>query len=154
MPFIPINFPPFSFFWERINFHLRSIKGLFGYHLLLEIENWKYCSKIIFKCVNSTMRPSFKVFCKKKKIKYLRITWTVPRTHQKMLGRATLMLDALSKRTVNPCAWTVRVIIHTRWKKNVNAELKTWIQTDTKYYLNSSDSLIIIMSINYIIVYS
>ena len=39
-------------------------------------------------------------------------------------------------------------------KKNVNAELKTWIQTDTKYYLNSSDSLIVIMSINYIIVYS
>ena len=24
-----------------------------------ETENWKYCSKIIFKCVNSTMRPIF-----------------------------------------------------------------------------------------------
>ena len=26
----------------------------------LKIENWKYCSKIIFKCVNSIMGPSFK----------------------------------------------------------------------------------------------
>ena len=25
----------------------------------VEIENWKHCSKIIFKCVNSTMRPIF-----------------------------------------------------------------------------------------------
>ena len=24
-------------------------------------ENWKYCNKIIVKCVNSTVRPSFKV---------------------------------------------------------------------------------------------
>ena len=27
--------------------------------LKLKIENWKHCSKIIFKCVNSTMRPIF-----------------------------------------------------------------------------------------------
>ena len=26
------------------------------------VENWKHCNKIIFKCVNSTIRPSFKVF--------------------------------------------------------------------------------------------
>ena len=25
------------------------------------VENWKYCRKIIFKCVNSAVRPSFKV---------------------------------------------------------------------------------------------
>ena len=37
-----------------------DIKGLFRYHLLLKIENKKYCSKINFKCVNSTVRPSFK----------------------------------------------------------------------------------------------
>ena len=36
------------------------IKGLFGYYLLLKIENWKYRSKIIFKCVNSTVGPNFK----------------------------------------------------------------------------------------------
>ena len=35
--------------------------GLFGYRLLLKIENWKYYNKIIFKCVNSAVGPSFKV---------------------------------------------------------------------------------------------
>ena len=34
-------------------------KDLFGYRLLLKIENWKYCSKIIFKCVNSAVWPTF-----------------------------------------------------------------------------------------------
>ena len=33
--------------------------SLFGYCLLLKIENWKHCSKIIFKCVNSAVGPSF-----------------------------------------------------------------------------------------------
>ena len=40
------------------------ISGLFGYNLFcwnwkLKTENWKHCSKIIFKCVNSTVRPIF-----------------------------------------------------------------------------------------------
>ena len=36
--------------------------GLFGYRLLLKIENLllKILSKIIFKCVNSTVESSFK----------------------------------------------------------------------------------------------
>ena len=34
-------------------------KGLFRYHLLLKIENKKHCSKINFKCVNSTVGPIF-----------------------------------------------------------------------------------------------
>ena len=34
--------------------------GLFEYCLLLKTENWKHCSKIIFKCVNSAVRPNFK----------------------------------------------------------------------------------------------
>ena len=42
------------------------IKGLFGYRLLLKTENSKYYSKIIFKYVNSTMRPNFKVIFVKK----------------------------------------------------------------------------------------
>ena len=36
-------------------------KGTFGYHLLLKVKNWKYCNKIIFKCVINTMEPNFKV---------------------------------------------------------------------------------------------
>ena len=29
------------------------------YFVETETENWKYCSKIIFKCVNSTVGPIF-----------------------------------------------------------------------------------------------
>ena len=36
-----------------------KIKGLFGYRLLLKTENRKYYSKIIFKCVNNAVGPSF-----------------------------------------------------------------------------------------------
>ena len=53
-------------------------------HLCLDTayfaENWKYCSKIIFKCVNSTVKSSFKVFFL---IKYLWVLWTMHETHWK-----------------------------------------------------------------------
>ena len=41
----------------------------------LKTENWKHCSKIIFKCVNSTVRPIFN----KKVVKnwYLWVPWTI-----------------------------------------------------------------------------
>ena len=35
----------------------REISGPFGYTYFA--ENWKYCNKIIFKCVNSAVRPIF-----------------------------------------------------------------------------------------------
>ena len=42
-----------------------NLKNIF-FKVYLDIvyfaENWKNCNKIIFKCVNSTVRPSFKVF--------------------------------------------------------------------------------------------
>ena len=41
-------------------FHFVS-KGLFGYRLLLKTKNWRHYSKIIFKCMNSVVGPSFKV---------------------------------------------------------------------------------------------
>ena len=34
--------------------------GLFGYCLLLKTENWKHCSKIIFKYINNVVEPNFK----------------------------------------------------------------------------------------------
>ena len=37
------------------------LNGVFGYLLLLKIKNWKHCSKIIFKCVNSAVGPSFEI---------------------------------------------------------------------------------------------
>ena len=42
------------------NIHLGSV------WILLITENWKHCSKIIFKCVSSTVRPNFKVAFVKK----------------------------------------------------------------------------------------
>ena len=39
--------------------HASSTKGPFGYSWKLKTETEKYCSKIIFKCVNSTMKPIF-----------------------------------------------------------------------------------------------
>ena len=39
---------------------LKVIKGLFGYNRKLKTE--KQCSKIIFKCVNSTVKPIFNFF--------------------------------------------------------------------------------------------
>ena len=48
-----------------IKYNTLDIKDLFGYNLFLlklKIENWKYCNKIIFKCVKSTMGPIFNIF--------------------------------------------------------------------------------------------
>ena len=43
--------------------------------ILLKIENWKYCSKIIFKCVNSAVKPIFnESFAEKRG---LWVPWTV-----------------------------------------------------------------------------
>ena len=37
--------------------------GMFELNLLLlKTENWKYCSKIIFKLVNSIVGPIFNIF--------------------------------------------------------------------------------------------
>ena len=71
------NFPTFLFSFPKrivennifhpifhlLYFHPKRMepKGLFEYRLLLKIENWKYYSKIIFKCVNNTVGLSFKV---------------------------------------------------------------------------------------------
>ena len=47
-----------------ISLVIYAIKGPFGLNLLLlklKTKNWKYCSKIIFKCVNNTL-DSFLIF--------------------------------------------------------------------------------------------
>ena len=47
---------------EETNFH---IMGPFRLNLLLlklKTEDWKYCNKIIFKCVNNTVRLIFNIF--------------------------------------------------------------------------------------------
>ena len=59
----------------------KYIKGVFGYCLLLKTENWKYCNKIIFKWVNSTMGSIFnESFVEKRG---LWVPWTVHGTTDK-----------------------------------------------------------------------
>ena len=57
----------------------------------LIVENWKYCSKIIFKCVNSVVGPSFKVVFAIKKKKYLWVLWTVYMTYHFLAKRKNAM---------------------------------------------------------------
>ena len=59
---------------------------MFVYCLLLKIKNWKHCNKIIFKCVNSTVRPMFnKSFAEKRG---LWVLWTVHGIHWQTLDTA------------------------------------------------------------------
>ena len=50
--------------------------GVFGLNLLLlKTENWKHCSKIIFKCVNSIVGPIFNIFLIREQC--MHSVWTV-----------------------------------------------------------------------------
>ena len=67
-----------------------STKDLSGLNLLLlklKTKNWKHCSKIIFKCVNSTVGPIFNIFLR---IKWLWVPWTV--LLQYMNSTATVLI--------------------------------------------------------------
>ena len=83
-----------------------------------ETENWKHCSKIIFKCVNSTVGPIFNKKIDKK--------WNLWVSEQ-----CIRLLFMYSTWTVAACEGGKRV------KKKKNAETETqrsrrWNQTHTK----------------------
>ena len=63
-------------------FFFQNTKGPIGYNLFLlklKTENWKHYSKIVFKCVNSTVQP---IFNEKIVEKWgLWVPWTVHETH-------------------------------------------------------------------------
>ena len=75
---------------------------LFGYRLLLKAENWKYCSKIIFKYVNSAVGSIFnESFVEKKG---LWIPWTMHGTYCQTLDAAEKKkISAVSKRSLKVC---------------------------------------------------
>ena len=50
---------------------LKTLRSVWIQLIFSETENWKYCSKIIFKCVNNIVRPIFNIF------KYMNSTATV-----------------------------------------------------------------------------
>ena len=50
-------------------------------------ENWKHCSKIIFKCVNSAVRPIFNIFLNKVVVGPVNNAWTV---HEQCVTQCSL----------------------------------------------------------------
>ena len=71
--------------------------GSFGLNLLLlklKTENWKYCSKIIFKCVNSIVRFIFNIFL------VLVVPWNAwSEGKKKKKGKTQLWIQ---RKTLNP----------------------------------------------------
>ena len=45
-----------------------TLKDPFEYLWILKVENWKYCNKIIFKCVNSVLETIFNESLLKKEV--------------------------------------------------------------------------------------
>ena len=95
---------------------LSSIKGPFELNLLLlKTENWKHCSKIIFKCVKSTVKPIFNIFN----------TWTV----------LIQYINGITPVQGNFCLYTVNLLfMRKKKKKRRKREMKMWtlIPTETK----------------------
>ena len=73
--------------------------NLFGYRLLMKTKNWKHCSKIIFKCVNSVVEPIFneKIVKKKRFVGLVNSAWDpleTPQLHRNMLEKKKKNADA------------------------------------------------------------
>ena len=86
--------------------------------LKLKTENWKYCSKLIFKCVNNTVGPIFNEKVAEKWNLWVRKQCT-----------DTLFTDKKSTSTV-----TKKKNVEMRWKQNVDAISR--IQTSPNSLLN------------------
>ena len=74
--------------------------------ILLKLENYKHCNKIIFKRVNSAVGPILNIFFW---IKCLLFLWTVH------------FVSCI----VNPYAWTVQLLFIHVGKKNVKLKMQT-----------------------------
>ena len=79
----------------------------------VKTENWKHCSKIIFKCVNSTVRPIYNEKVDKKLS--LWDPWTIH-------------LCTVYKRLVNSCGWRKKK----KKRENADAARLSAIQRYTK----------------------
>ena len=60
-------------------FHLHPNAHLGSVWILFIAENWKHYNKIVFKCINSIVRPIFNVYFAEKRD--LWVLWTVHGTH-------------------------------------------------------------------------
>ena len=103
---------PTSFLWWHDNFANVDLGSVWIQLILLKIDNWKHCNKIIFKCVNSTMWHFFnESFVEKRG---LWVPWTVygNRTHWNSI-------NALQKKKKK------------KKKETLDMERKCAIRTDT-----------------------
>ena len=82
--------------------------------LKLKTENWKYCSKIIFKCINGIVRPIFNEKADKK--------WS-------LWDPWTVHLCIVHKRPVNSCGWRKKK--EKKRRENADAARLSAIQTYT-----------------------
>ena len=96
-----------------------QLKGLFGYCLLLKTENWKHYNKIIFKGVNSTVRPNFKVrftffctcrFCKQYMM-LLKNTNALPNTNA-LVSKLNVVAKRITIQTQPEYSFSCWVSIH------------------------------------------
>ena len=106
--------------------------------LKLKTENWKYCSKIIFKCVNSIAGP---IFNEKIAEKWsLWVPWTVYETH--WCAEKSKILATIHAQCMRAVAVLAKFCLWNAWRKKKkkkgakhNAKRKhhiSPIQTNTK----------------------
>ena len=112
-------------FKKRKRFKLQFLnKGSVWIELIFaetENWNWKYCSKIIFKCVNSAVEPIFNEKVVEKWNLWLR-------------KQCTDALFTMQKST--NASWTKKKKKRKLQNKNANATI-IWIQTGTKFRLRT-----------------
>ena len=115
----------------RQSFHT---KGPFGYNLFLlklKIENWKHCSKIIFKCVNNIVWPIFNEKLLKSEVCGSYEPYTDHWCAQNVKNHGSTVVNSTQQ------WWTVTLSLKlkrvpTKKKKNAKRETQTWIQTHIK----------------------
>ena len=88
-------------------------------------ENWKYCSKIIFKCVKSAVRPIFNENFVKKRGFW--VPWTVHGTHWK----STLLADTFFSKKINKKERKIQTL---GIKSSIQMGIKTYLDWEFKYY--------------------
>ena len=91
--------------------------------ILLKNENWKYYSKIIFKCVNSTVGPIFNIFFSW--IKWMWISWIVHCVSKNLNAFCPKNKKKKKRRKMNvfrfTVAWIPALIKRKRWMWRENA---------------------------------
>ena len=98
-----------------------TIKGPFGYNWKLKLKTEKYCSKIIFKCVNSTVGPIFNEKVAEKWNLWIHKQYTMCTDWLKKVWKVQLYGYC----SLNS-AWIVAASLKNVWKKNGKMQTQTF----------------------------